>query len=340
MRLGHLGYAITAHRAQGITVDTAHTLTTATTTRENFYVSMTRGRYENHAYVATDPVDDAHVAPHPSDNPDATARSVLYGVLQHVGAELSAHETIEAEQERWGSIWQLVAEYETIADAAQQDRWATLLVSSGLTEEQVDAALSSDAFGALTTEMRRAEANHYDLNQLMPRLVQIRDFEDADDIAAVLHWRVTRATERPHGSGRIKREPDLIAGLIPEAQGITDPDLRQALTERRELIEQRALAVLERDLAEKEPWTVALGQEPEDERNRDAWRRQARVVAAYRDRYGITDDEPLGSAGSDPRKIDAARAAAALRRARQLTHDRADQDRQEPVVEVQRGRSF
>ena len=70
-----LGYAITGHRAQGVTVDTAHAVVTATTTRENFYVAMTRGRHGNHAYVATDTADDAHVAPHPSDNPDATARS-------------------------------------------------------------------------------------------------------------------------------------------------------------------------------------------------------------------------------------------------------------------------
>src|SRR5699024_7792688 len=152
-----LGYAITGHRAQGVTVDTAHAVVTATTTRENFYVAMTRGRHGNYAYVATDTTDDAHAAPHPSDTPDATARSVLYGVLQHVGAELSAHETITAEQERWGAIAQLAAEYETIAQAGQHDRWATLLTASGLTEEQVDLVLGSDAYGALSAELRRAQ---------------------------------------------------------------------------------------------------------------------------------------------------------------------------------------
>ncbi len=126
-----LGYAITAHRAQGVTVDTAHVLVEPTTTRENFYVAMTRGKHANHAYVILDRANE-HAHPHPGDNPDATARSVLYGVLQHVGAELSAHETITTEQEQWGSIAQLAAEYETIAAAAQRDRWATLIKSSGL----------------------------------------------------------------------------------------------------------------------------------------------------------------------------------------------------------------
>ena len=116
-----LGYAVTAHRAQGVTTDTAHVMAQPTTTRENLYVAMTRGRRSNGAYVILDRLDD-HEHPHPGDNPDATARSVLYGVLQHTGAELSAHETITAEHEQWGSIAQLAAEYETIAATAQQDR--------------------------------------------------------------------------------------------------------------------------------------------------------------------------------------------------------------------------
>jgi hypothetical protein len=45
--LRNLGYAITAHRAQGVTVDTAHVLVEPTTTRENFYVAMTRGKQSN-----------------------------------------------------------------------------------------------------------------------------------------------------------------------------------------------------------------------------------------------------------------------------------------------------
>lgn len=37
-----LGYAVTAHRAQGITVDTAHVVVSHATTHENLYVSMSR----------------------------------------------------------------------------------------------------------------------------------------------------------------------------------------------------------------------------------------------------------------------------------------------------------
>ena len=311
-----LGYAVTAYRAQGVTTDTAHVLVEPTSTRETFYVAMTRGRHSNHAYVALDRADD-HAQPHPGDDPHATARSVLYGVLQHSGAELSAHETIVAEQEQWGSIAQLAAEYETIAAAAQHDRWATLVRGSGLTEDQAESAIESEAFGPLTAELRRAEANHHNVDTLLPRLVAARGFSDADDIAAVLHYRVERATARPAGSGRTRKPPRLIAGLLAQAHGVIDVEMRAALDEREELIEARADAVLDGALTESVPWTKALGAQPNDRRRAATWRKAARVVAAYRDRYRITDDAPLGAPPeSAVQKIDAARARAALDQAR------------------------
>jgi len=314
-----LGYAVTSYRAQGITVERSHVLVDAAMTRENLYVALTRGSDANLAYVAIDKPDLSHEGPHPGDDAEATARSVLAGVLQHVGAELSAHETITAEQDAWANIGQLAAEYETIAAAAQHDRWARLLHASGLTDEEAEAAITSPAFGALTAELRRAEANHHDIETLMPRLVAARGFTDADDIAAVLHYRVTRATARPAGSGRARKAPRLIAGLIPEAGGATSSELRRALYERRDLIEARADALLDTALTEQQSWTRALGTQPKQTRTATAWRRAARTVAAYRDRYGIADSSPLGApAESDAQKIDTARAQAALDRARHL----------------------
>ena len=77
---------------------------------------------------------------------------MLFGVLQRVGAELSAHEPITAEHDAWGSIAQLAAEYETIAAAAQPGRWANLVRASGLTDEEAEATIDSPAVGALTAE--------------------------------------------------------------------------------------------------------------------------------------------------------------------------------------------
>ena len=331
-----LGYAVNTHRAQGITTDTAHVLVEPTTTRENLYVAMTCGRESNRAYVILDRPDD-HATAHPGDNPDATARTVLYGVLKHSGAELSAHETITAEQDQGGSIGQLAAEYETIAAAAQHDRWTTLARGSGLTDEQGQAVIDSDALGALVAELRRAEANHHNADTLLPRLIKARGFANADDIASVIHHRLAHATTRPAGSGRTRQASHLIAGLIPEATGPMTPDMQQALTERRHLIETRTEAVLDTALHTHEPWVTALGPISSSGRVRQQWRRRAVVVAAYRDRYAITDGSPLGQVPqATAQKIDRARAVAALRALTGPQH----RDQQRPAQSLARKLEF
>ena len=325
-----LGYAVTSHRAQGVTTDTAHVLVDSSMTRENLYVAMTRGRASNRAYVAVDRPDAVHTGPHPADAAGATARGVLYGVLQHVGAELSAHETLTVEQEAWGSIAQIAAEYETIAAAAQRDRWATLLRTAGLSSSDAAAAVKSDAFGPLTAELRRAEANHHDVDALLPRLVRARGFGDADDVAAVLRYRVAAATVRP--AGRTRTAPRMIAGLIPEATGAMADDMRQALDERRDLIEARADAVLDAAVAEAAPWISALGAQPSDLRRAEAWRRSARVVAAYRDRYQVTASTALGAPPDSTTQIsDRARAEAALRTIQKFSRSRRPESAASPV---------
>ncbi len=308
-----LGYAVTSFRAQGLTTDTAHVLVDGSLTRESLYVAMTRGREANIAYLAVDKPDDSHSGPHPGDTDEATAQSVLSGVLQHVGAELSAHETLAAEQETWGTIAQLAAEYETIAAAAQRDRWASLVRASGLGDAQAEDVIDSDAFGPLTAELRRAEANNHDLAVLLPRLVRARGFDDVDDVAAVLRDRVAAATARPAGSGRNRKQARLIVGLIPEATGPMADDMCRALKERRDLIEQRADAVLDAAIAESLQWVAALGEEPTDTRRATEWRRAARVVAAYRDRHGLQSPQALGNpAEGETQRIERLRAAAAL----------------------------
>lgn len=303
-----LGYAVTAHRAQGITVDTAHVVVSVSTTRENLYVSMTRGRDCNTAYVALDQPDEAHAAPEPVG---VTARTVLYGVLQHSGGELSAHQTIEAEHETWSSIAQIAAEYETLAAAAQHDRWAALLRRSNLTPDQADAVTASPTFGPFTAALRRAEALGHDVDQLLPRLVARRSLADAEDVAAVLHERLRLAT-----SGRPRGRVRLIAGLIPNASGPMADGMRTALDERRALIEKRAHVVARDAVDTRATWTRRLGDPPQDRRAHQSWLSQVATVAAYRDRYGIASDLPLGaSAISDAQRADADLARAAQRRA-------------------------
>jgi hypothetical protein len=91
-----LGYAITAHRAQSATVDTAHVVTGPGMTREHLYVAMTRGRAANHAYVPLDHHPDIDEAHHTdaTDLLPVTGREVLEQILATSGAEQSATEQL------------------------------------------------------------------------------------------------------------------------------------------------------------------------------------------------------------------------------------------------------
>jgi hypothetical protein len=315
-----LGYAITAHRAQGMTVDTAHVVVTGSTTRENLYVAMTRGRDSNIAYVALDRPDDSHAAPSPEE---VTAKTILFGVLQHSGVELSAHQTIKEEQEHWSSFKQIVGEYLTIAAVAQRDRWVAELTASGLSGEQIDEVIASNSFGPLAAELRRAESSGIDIAAALPKVVAQRGLEDAEDIGAVLISRLRHASSGRRAGAR--RQPKLIAGLVPVADGPMSPKMRGSLVEREELLESRATALAEAAVARMRAWVHRLGVPPTDPRERGLWMREVRVVAAYRDLYGVDSDSPVCPAGdSDIQRVDGARARKAVRRAADIAEEARD----------------
>lgn len=312
-----LGYAVTAHRAQGMTVDTAHVVVSGSTTRENLYVSMTRGRDSNIAYVTLDQPDDSHTAPEPDQ---ASAHTVLYGVLRHSGVEISAHQTIEAEQNAAASIAQQAAEYETLAAAAQRSRWSELLHDSELTLAQVNDVLTSEAFGPLASELRRAEANGHDVKLLLAGVVAQHSLDDAEDVAAVLRYRLAHAQST--GGRRRECSTHFMAGLIPVALEPMDAEHRTALSQRQHLIETRAQYLAHQAAEAKPAWLRRVGQPPTPARERDRWLASLATVAAYRDRYVVTSAMPLGGKpATDTQRRDRLRAAEALRHARQIAAD-------------------
>ena len=64
-----------------------------------------------------------------------------------------------------------------------------------------------------------------------------------------------------------------------------------ALRERYQLIEHRADALLDSEIAADAPWLRGIPRHGADPQR---WRATARLVAAYRDRWGITGTQPLG----------------------------------------------
>ena len=286
-----LGYAVTTHRAQGATVDTAHTIVSASTSRGAAYVGLTRGRHANTAWVALDQPDPAHTHPRRAGTAaEDAALEVLTGVLARSGAEQSAHQVLRAEQDAAASIRSLAAEYDVIANHAQLDRW-TALVRTLLAPDHAAAVVGSEAFGPLCHTLRRAEAHHHDPATVLTRALGVRALDDAVDPAAVLHARLERATQstRPATSAR------LIAGLVPEALGPMDDDMRAALQQRQRLIEDRATVCAATAVQTGAAWVTDLDPRRHDAASAVAWEQRVRLVAAYRDLYEVTSSTPLGA---------------------------------------------
>jgi len=305
------------------------------------YVSATRGRESNRLYVDTHYDPDPHTS-HDGITEAVTARDVLAGVLRHEGADVAAHDMIRREQADAEGMERLSAEYLTLATTAQAERWDALLGRSGLSVAELEMVRSSEAHGPLMSAFRDAEARGLDIETTFPRLVAGRTLEDAEDIASVLHHRVDRWTQAARG--RRQARANLIAGLVPRAQGVTDPDMARALAERDRAMEDRARTLAEQAVEAHHGWAGRLGAPPSDPTRRERWMREVSTVAAYRDRWHITGRRPVDAdadAGSIEQKTQRQRAQIAIERAVAISRIETDQRQSGPVpeveVEVQRG---
>jgi conjugative relaxase-like TrwC/TraI family protein len=94
---GHvaLAYAVTVHKAEGLTVDRAVLVADAATRAEHLYVGMTRGRDENRVCVVTDAATTGHGHQRPLEPAEILAQA-----MRRSSAERSASETLRHELDR------------------------------------------------------------------------------------------------------------------------------------------------------------------------------------------------------------------------------------------------
>ena len=92
-----LGYATTAQRAQGRTVDRAHAYLGPTATRETLYVMASRGVQGNDLYVDTS--FDPDPASRHDDQPETEPRDILLEILARDGDDRAATTVLTQE---WG----------------------------------------------------------------------------------------------------------------------------------------------------------------------------------------------------------------------------------------------
>ncbi|WP_280489871.1 MobF family relaxase [Nocardia carnea] len=241
-----LGYASTVHRAQGMTVDRGHLLMNKVLGRSLAYVGLTRGRSQNHIYVATDALPDPDLDRIP-DEP-AEERAMFLRVLAREDDNLTATEILRAEQAR-------------IADPARtRDLYtaATEILGRARVTYSLDRALPaaihtdiarSDHYTALLDTLALADTIGMDTSALIADIVTRggTDFDSetlvtARDAATVLWARADAAIEK-HAT----RTETSHASLAVETLAVsptTDTDQLTALTAERNTHE--ALATRQR----------------------------------------------------------------------------------------------
>ena len=113
-----------------------------------------------------------------------------------------------------------------------------------------------------------------------------------------------------------------MAGLVPRALGVTDPDMARALNEREVAMALRARELAEAAVKQGEPWALSLGPPPREPAQCEMWWQAVSTVAAYREGWHIeANGHPLGA--GEPvdglqELVYRRRAQAAIRRARPL----------------------
>jgi len=296
----HLGYAFTANQEQGETFGgktdagvyiegVSRGIVTARTARANAYVLATRGTTNNVLYVE---VEDGQ---HPAD--------VLGQVARNVDTNLSAHEMIGIESARVLDLSRLVDEHADIVGLANEIRFTTL-TNRVLGPEHAAVVTESAGWGAVAAGLARAERHGRNLDGVLSTTWGMRDFGNADDIGAVLSYRIENYLDS------LADEPATITAAPSVAPNVgvvandwvvdrtleTDQDLpddwKLELAHRAEYILN--IRMPERGAAltiEQPAWTVQLGPLPPEGARLTAWMELAAEIDLFRNTYKVTPDE-------------------------------------------------
>jgi conjugative relaxase-like TrwC/TraI family protein len=273
---GHVahGYAVTAHKAQGATVDRAMLLGTDAVYRELGYVGMSRGRLANTLYVVGRPedADDTHHGAAKYEQPDEL-------VLRALTA--SRAKTLAVDADRPGVEARLHSLH------AEQARLQVVLVGA-----------PPDPFRdrtALTSARERAVAR---VAAAETRRAACRPSRWSRRATAEQAWAEAGLSQALAGLERVDAELAVIAGKETERRAWLDAhadDMARADALRDELPGVLAERLVEVERHCPRYIEDTLGRPPGNEAARDRWRAAVKAVESYRAAEGVTDPgDPLG----------------------------------------------
>lgn len=280
-----LGYATTAHRAQGVTVDEARLVlpTTDSIPAELLYVGMTRGRHLNAAYVGHEPDADEEGPPTAPGHLIAasevpTWKGRLMSMMTTTGGEQSAIASRDRIAREENSLDRLRSEYEYLTGLEDTEPLVRELITGhGMDRTTVE---DSPVLTSLAAAYRAARADSP--SAARHALAQpVTGMPDANDETRL---RVLTGRLRAQVPAAPRRSPGTVAGLTPRYTD-QDPAVADLAAQVEARIDAR-LSELARTVS-AEPWADGL--------SADA----AVQVAIYRDLYDVrTESSPLGQSPS------------------------------------------
>jgi conjugative relaxase-like TrwC/TraI family protein len=285
-----LGYASTAHGAQGLTVDAAHLVTDGSLDAAGLYVGMSRGRTRNTAHVTvTPPEGELHEQVSGAD-PRPSARAVLADSLERDASNRAALVEAELDAQRLSSIPLLAGRLETVTRVAcreRMDRHLDDLVTSGELDADLRARLGADQGAEHLSRLLRAveQAGDDPREALRAAVTSRRGLGDADSVAQVLSHRITAGQPLP--TPTLDDTAQLPGDIAPAAAD----HLRQV----GKRIDARRDALAEQTAEQQPAWALdALGPLPADtagtQVERADWLAKAGAIAAHREATGWSDE--------------------------------------------------
>lgn len=189
------GYAVTVHSAQGTTVDVSHVLLDGSETRQLAYVALSRGRFANHVYLRSSGNGDPHSVIRPEIVRPSTGAEMLAAVLQRDGVEESAstrRRLAASPQEllRQHSLRYLDGVFAAAEDIAGAEALQDLEERA---EETQPGITTCGGWPLLKMMLATIHAAGDDPIGELQRVRAERPLGDAQDVAAVLAWRLDDA---------------------------------------------------------------------------------------------------------------------------------------------------
>lgn len=214
-----LGYAGTVHSAQGSTADTCHVVATGDETRQLAYVALTRGRLNNHMYLATASDGDLHTAMTERGMLPPTAVDDFRAILRRDGAQVSAHSTLAAADDPHVNLAPAANAYDySVATACEVLAGPTVMAAIDTAADAAIAGLTDDAaWPVLRGHLAILAAHGNDPVAALNTAINERELGSAFDRAAVLDWRLDATGRHSAAHGTSERGPLPWLPAIPDA---------------------------------------------------------------------------------------------------------------------------